>query len=412
YHISVEAQGFQTLERDIDVRSGVPITVDLSLALVGASETVQVTGHAEDLLERDPSAHVDIDRSLVDKLPLEANSGLNQIVTMASPGVVSDSNGFFHPVGDHAQTQFSIDNQPITDQQSRLYSNQISPDAVQSMEVITGVAPAEYGDKSSLVVHIVTKSGLDQRKPTGSVSFGFGSFQTPTGEASIGAGSHRVGNFLSMTGMRTDRYLDPPELTALHDTGDNASFFDRLDVHPTDRDTLHLNVQLARSSFDVPNTFDQADAGQDQHQKITTFNVAPGYSRVVGSRTLFTANGFVRQDRVTYDPSTDPFSDTPATVSQQRRLTNIGAKLDVTYSAGNHNLKLGGTFNATKLTEDFTLGFTDAAVNSPCLDEIGAPVDDPALSAITQCQGALTVNPDFNPDLVAFDLTRGGSLFA
>ena len=67
---------------------------------------------------------------------------------LASPGVVADSNGFFHPVGDHAQTQFSIDNQPITDQQSRIYSNQISPDAVESMEVITGVAPAEYGDKT------------------------------------------------------------------------------------------------------------------------------------------------------------------------------------------------------------------------------------------------------------------------
>jgi Carboxypeptidase regulatory-like domain/TonB dependent receptor-like, beta-barrel len=411
YHITVEAQGFQTLERDVDVRSGVPITVDFSLQLVGASETVQVAGHAEDLLERDPSAHVDIDRSLMDKLPLEATSGLNQIVTLASPGVIADSNGFFHPIGDHAQTQFSIDNQPVTDQQSRVYSNQLSPDAVESMEVITGVAPAEYGDKSSLVVHIVTKSGLDQRRPTGTASFGMGSFSTPTGEASMGAGSHNFGNFLSLTGMRTDRYLDPPELTAMHDTGDNASFFDRLDVHPTERDTIHLNVQVARSSFDVPNTFDQADTGQDQHQKITTLNVAPGYSRVFGSRTLFTANGFVRQDRVTYDPSTDPFSDTPATVSQQRRLTNIGAKLDVSYSAGIHNLKVGGTFSATKLREDFTLGFTDAAVNSPCLDEIGAPVDDPTLTAIAQCQGALTVNPDFNPDLVAFDLTRGGSLF-
>ena len=412
YHLSVEAQGFQPLGRDVDVRSGVPITVDLALSLVGASETVQVTGHAEDLLERDPSAHVDIDRSLVARLPLEATSGLNQVVTMASPGVIADSNGFFHPIGDHAQTQFSIDNQPVTDQQSRVYSNQLSPDAVESMEVITGVAPAEYGDKSSLVVHIVTKSGLDQRKPTGSASFGFGSFTTPSGEMSIGAGSHAVGNFLSITGMRTNRYLDPPELTAMHGTGDSGSFFDRLDVHPTDRDTFHLNVQLARSSFDVPNTFDQADAGQDQHQQINTFNIAPGYSRVIGSRTLFTANGFVRQDRVAYDPSPDPFSDTPATVSQQRRLTNMGAKLDVTYSAGNHNLKLGGTFSATKLNEDFTLGFTDATVNSPCVDEVGAPVDDPTLVAITQCQGASSVNPDFNPNLVAFDLTRGGSLFA
>ncbi len=164
YHLSVEVQGFQTLARDVDVRTAVPITLDLTLVLAAASTTVNVVGHAEDLVERDPSAHTDIDKSLISTLPIESSSGLNQVITLASPGVVSDSNGFFHPVGDHAQTQFSIDNQPVTDQQSRLYSNQISPDAIDSMEVITGVAPAEYGDKSSLVVHIVTKSGLDHRE--------------------------------------------------------------------------------------------------------------------------------------------------------------------------------------------------------------------------------------------------------
>ena len=87
------------------------------------------------------------------------------------------------------------------------------------MEIITGVAPAEYGDKSSLVVHIVTKSGLDQPKPTGSVAFGYGSFKSPSGEANIGGGSHTLGDFLSVSGMRTDRFLDPPEFTALHDHG-------------------------------------------------------------------------------------------------------------------------------------------------------------------------------------------------
>jgi hypothetical protein len=53
YHVSVAAQGFKTLERDVDVRSGVPIAVDLTLALEGAATTVDVVGHAEDLLERD-----------------------------------------------------------------------------------------------------------------------------------------------------------------------------------------------------------------------------------------------------------------------------------------------------------------------------------------------------------------------
>lgn len=388
YHITVEAQGFQTLERDVDIRSGVPITLDLTLALAGATENVAVVGHAGDLLERDPTAHTDIDQTLIAKLPLEtSSSGLNQIVTMASPGVVSDSNGFFHPVGDHAQTQFSIDNQPITDQQSRLYSNQISQDAVQSMEVITGVAPAEYGDKSSLVVHIVTKSGLDQAKPTGSASFGYGSFKSPTGDFNLGAGSSKVGNFVSMSGLRTHRFLDPPELEALHDTGDQLSFFDRFDFRPGTTDTIHLNVQAARSRFDVPNTYDQIN--QTQHQNIRTFNIAPGYSRVIGASTLFTANGFVRRDHLTYLPSANPLNDTPASVSQDRMLTNMGAKADLSMTLGAHNVKVGGSFGATRLHEQFTFGITDPT-DSAFADEDG----------------------NFNQDLAPFDLTNGGSPLA
>jgi hypothetical protein len=386
YHLSVAAQGFKTLDRDVDVRSGVPITADLTLDLEGATSSVDVVGHAEDLLERDPTAHTDIDQSLIARLPLESSSGLNQVITLASPGVVSDSNGFFHPIGDHAQTQFSIDNQPVTDQQSRVYSNQISPDAVQSMEIITGVAPAEFGDKSSLIVHIVTKSGLDQPKPTGSAEFGYGSFKSPSAEANLGGGSHTVGDFLSVSGMRTDRFLDPPEFTALHDEGNAVSFFNRLDAHAGNTSTFHLNVQAARSAFDVPNTFDQNDGGQAQHQQIDTINVAPGYSQVVGSKTLFTVNGFVRQDHLTYAPSADPLADQPAGVSQDRKLTNIGVKADLSYTVANHNVKVGGTISATRLNENFTLGFTDPAFNPPS-------------------------SPDYNPDLGPYDLTRGGQPF-
>jgi hypothetical protein len=386
YHITVEAQGFQTLQRDVDVRSAVPIDLDLTLALASVGSTVQVVGHAEDLVERDPTAHTDVDRSLIDKMPLESSSGLNQVITLASPGVVADSNGFFHPIGDHAQTQFSIDNQPITDQQSKLYSNQISQDAVESMEIITGVAPAEYGDKSSLVVHIVTKSGLDQPKPTGSLSLGYGSFNSPTGEVNVGGGSHTVGEFLSVSGLHTDRFLDPPEFEALHDTGGSISFFNRLDFHLSDTDSLHLNLQAAKSGFDVPNTYDQI--AQTQHQDITSLNFAPGYTHVIGSKTLFTANGFVRQDHLTYLPSANAFNDTPATVSQDRKLTNMGIKADVSYTTGNHNLKIGGTISATKLQENFTLGITD-------------PTDPTWQDA----------NGNFDPTFAPYDLTNGGSKF-
>jgi len=411
YHVQAVAQGFQTLERDVDVRSAVPIDLDLKLQLAGAASTVEVVGHATDLLERDPTAHTDVDEALIQKLPVESSSGLNQVITLASPGVVADANGFFHPIGDHAQTQFAIDNQPVTDQQSRIYSNQISTDAVQSMEVITGVAPAEFGDKSSLIVRIITKSGLDQ-KPTGSVSGTYGSFSSPSGELNLGGGSHKVGDFLAVSGLRTDRFLDPPEFDALHDQGNSQSFFNRLDFHPSEVDSLHLNVHVGRSSFNVPNTFDQEALGQDQHQKITTFNIAPGYTRILGSNLLLTANGYGRQDRLTYTPSADPFADTPGTVSQDRRLTNIGGKVDIAYSRGAHNVKFGGSFGATKLTENFSLGLTDPTVNSPCVDADGVPSDNTSLGSTAQCARAgLLENADFLPGLLPFDLSRNGVPF-
>jgi hypothetical protein len=407
YRLEVTAQGFQPMTRDVDVRSGVPIELDLSLKLAGATESVSVVGKA-DLAERDPTAHTDVDRAVMYKMPIEASAGLNQVITLASPGVVADSNGFFHPVGDHAQTQFSIDNQPVTDQQSRVYSNQISPDAVQSMELITGVAPAEYGDKTSLIVHIVTKSGLDQR-PSGTLSVGYGSFKTPGFDANFGAGSQTVGNFLSISGKRTDRFLDPPEATSFHDTGNSESFFDRLDLHPTGQDTVHLNIHVGRSSFDIPNTLDALD--QRQHQNISTINVAPGYSRVIGSKTLLTVNGFVRHDKVDYVPSPNPFADAPATLSQNRTLTNVGAKADLTYTAGAHNVKFGGAFSATKLNEHFAIGFTDPGFNSPCVDSSGSPVGDPTLTTVDQCTGTLSANPGFDDHLALYDLTRNGTPF-
>lgn len=42
YHLAIQAQGFQPMERDVDVRSAVPITVDLTLALAGATSTVDL----------------------------------------------------------------------------------------------------------------------------------------------------------------------------------------------------------------------------------------------------------------------------------------------------------------------------------------------------------------------------------
>ena len=168
YHLSVNGQGFAAYSHDIDVRSVVPVELSISLK-VATSETVTVeAGGAEDLLENDSTFHTDVDKSLFDKLPLESSSSsLSSLVTLATPGISADSNGLFHGLGDHAENSFSVDGQPITDQQSKQFSNQIPLDSVQSLEVIAGAPPAEYGDKTSIVINVTTRSGQGMTTPKG-----------------------------------------------------------------------------------------------------------------------------------------------------------------------------------------------------------------------------------------------------
>src|SRR6266404_5724461 len=152
YHTTVTASGFATLTRDIEVRTSVPINVSLSLAIEGSQQTVTVEAEGGDLIETGSTAHTDVDTSSAEKIPLVSGpSQLSNLITNLSPGVAADSNGFFHPLGDHAQSNFVVDNQSISDQQSRVYANQVSADAIQSMEIIAGMPPADYGDKTSLV---------------------------------------------------------------------------------------------------------------------------------------------------------------------------------------------------------------------------------------------------------------------
>ena len=174
YRISVSAKGFAPLSQNLEIRSSVGTSLKLVLQVTGGTQTVTVEA-AGDLIEDDPTFHVDVDRDLFNKVPLEsASSTLSSLVTLTTPGVAADSNGLFHGLGDHASNSFSVDGQTITDQQSKVFSNQLPSAAVQSIEVISGAPPAEYGGKTSLVIVATTRSGQGVTKPTGDIYASYG----------------------------------------------------------------------------------------------------------------------------------------------------------------------------------------------------------------------------------------------
>lgn len=410
YRLEVTTPGFTTSSRDVTLQTTVPVDVPIQLTLAAAQTAIQVEASGANLVENVPVAHNDVDRNLLSTLPLETPAaGLSAAITMSAPGVVADSNGFFHPLGDHAQTSFVIDGQPVSDQQSKAFSTQMPVNAVQSMQLITGMPSAQYGDKTSLVVDAVTRSGLG-KKPFGSLEATYGSFGTIGENASLGWGSAKVGQFMVFNTERSGRFLDSPEFHPMHDIGNNGTFFDRLDYQPGSNDALHLDLFAARNWFQIPTTYDQP--GQDQRQNVLSFNIAPGYQHTFGASTLLTLNLWARRDAVNYYPSGDPFLDNPATLSQYRTLFNYGTRVDVSTVRGRHNLRVGTEVKQTRLGEQFAMGLTNFSFNPVCLDAAGSAAGPASLTQAAGCAAAgFQPNPALMPGLVPYDLTRGGTPF-
>ena len=414
YHVTASATGFSSASQDTDVRSSVPVQIKFGLQLGTAASSVTVEA-APDLIETGTTTHTDIDRGLFDKLPNEsASSSLSSLVTLSAPGVSADSNGLFHGLGDHAENSFSVDGQPITDQQSKVFSNQIPIDAVQSMEVIEGAPPAEYGDKTSLVINVTTRSGQGITTPTGSVTTSYGTFGSTHSGFDLAYGGDKWGNFIALDGLDTGRFLDPPEFTVMHAKGNEENAFDRVDYQYSTADSVHVNLQFTRSWFQNPNSFDQEYhpgdfnpitgtplGSTDQRSQIKTYNLSPTWIHLLNPAAVLTVGAFYRLDQYNYYPSDDPFDDyspdfQSESVSQSRRLLNAGVRSDVSYIKGAHNLKVGLEYAHTFLTEGDSFGIVDPTLvpSLGCENASGKPLPG------TPCA-----------ILAPYDLTEGGSPF-
>jgi len=449
YHLKVTIDKFALYAQDVEVRSSLPQKVEIALKVATEATTVNVTESGGDLVENDPTYHHDIDRNLFERTPLESSSSpFSSLVTLTTPGVSADSNGLMHGLGDHAENSVSLDGQPQTDQFSKVFSNQIPADSIQSMEVISGAPPADFGDKTSLVIKVTTRSGLGETTPHGSVYASYGSFGTVNGGFDLAYGNDKWGNFIAVNGLNAGRFLDAPEFQTLHDHGNEENIFDRVDYQIRQADALHFNLGFSRSWFQNPNTYDQQYhrcgpigytcdptntflidentglplGATDQRSQIKTFNIAPSWTHLFGTKAVSTLGFWVRKDQYNYYPSKNPLSDLAPdlqveTAGQDRQLTNAGVRGDLSYIKGVHNFKFGMVYEQTMLTENDKLGIVDPAFNAVCLNADNSPNTNPLVTDPGQCGGPLNpggaVNtgqapptPGFNPLLACYDLTR------
>jgi outer membrane receptor protein involved in Fe transport len=350
YKVQAEAPGFETAEQSIDLESTIPMNVELSLPVSGATAAVTITSDSAVLEQDRTSSDTDLNQSLLERPIGAAPSRAIESIVASAPGFVTDDNGRMHPRGSESQVQYVIDGVPVTDNLSAIFSTSLDARTLRTVEVLTGGIPAEFGDKLAGVINVNTRSGLEG--PTeGGISLSGGSFSTGEISADFATHTKKFGFLTNLSTTTSQRYLDPPTIDNFHNFGRTGKGFFRLDYQFDQNNSLRAVFTLGGSNFQVPNRLEQEIAGQDLRQRLRDNSQSVTFQHIFSPNAVAQISFFNRNShvRLTSNPSA-----IPVVAFQNRTLENYGGIGSISLTRGSHNIKFGGQVTITPVNEHFT----------------------------------------------------------
>jgi outer membrane receptor protein involved in Fe transport len=300
----------------------------------------------------------------IQELPQGNNTPLNQVLLQA-PGVAQDSFGQLHVRGDHANLQYRINGVQLPEGITG-FGQVLSPRFANSISLLTGALPAQFGLRTAGIVDIKTKDGLLDN--LADVDFYGG--QRGTEEPSYEYGGSRGDFSWFTTGqyLHTDRGVEPPTSgpTPIHDTSNQGSGFGYLSyfLNPTMR--LSLITGTAVNHFQIP-----ANPNQPQVFALVGVPVYPSadihegqleqnyfgvlaLKGTVGSDIDYQIAPFSRYSTVSFYPDYEGDLIYNGAASKVFRSDwSNGFQLDTAYHAiQDHTIRLGGYFDSERAEID------------------------------------------------------------
>ena len=187
-------------------------------------------------------------------LPQGADAPFNQVLLRA-PGVAEDSaaNGDLHVRGEHANLQYRI-NDVLLPEGITGFGLELDPRFVQSMQLITGSLPAQYGFRTAGIVDIQTKTGaFDQG---GEVSLYGGSYGTVRPSFELGGSTGNLSYFTDGSYDHNAIGIEnpTPSSTPVHDETSQYKEFTYLSYILDRTSRLTFMGSASYSNFQVPDT--------------------------------------------------------------------------------------------------------------------------------------------------------------
>jgi len=204
------------------------------------------------------------------------NAGFNEVILRA-PGVAEDSFGQLHIRGEHANLQYRINNVLIPEGISG-FGQTFDTRFIDSVSLITGSLPAQYGFHTAGIVDIHTKSGIINNG--GAVSMYGGSYATLSPSFLYGGSDAKNGVNYFATGsyLRDNCGIENPTRSErpIHDQTQQGKSFVYLSKVIDDTSRITLMVNAYYGNFQIP------DIGRAH---ITNLSQLPTFT--LGSATFF-----------------------------------------------------------------------------------------------------------------------------
>ena len=335
-----------------------------------------------------------VNQAQIAALPQGENASFNEILLRA-PGMAQDSaaNGDLHLRGEHANIQYRI-NDVLLPEGITGFGQELDTRFVDSLRLITGSLPAQYGFRTAGVVDLRTKSGAFE--PGGEASVYGGSYDTIKPSLEYGGSEGNLNYFVDGSYNHNELGIENPtgSSTAIHDTTDQFKAFTYLSYVLDESSRISVMGSASYADFQVPNTaglqndpanfsapggnpwvqgtFDSATLNENQNEQNYYGVVA--YQKAAGDLNLQVAGyGRVSTVHFTPDPAGDLFFNGVAS-DVKRELYSAGLQADASYQLGDkHTLRAGVMLLEEYLSADATTTAVEMDSTDPSTFNPAAP---------------------------------------
>lgn len=298
----------------------------------------------------------------------KTDQGFSHLITSTVAGAASAPSGEFHIRGSHGQYTYYLDGAPLPESVSGSFSDLIDPKNIETLRVLTGGFPAQYGDNLAAVFDVTARAGQPGR-PRGFAEQLLSGYRTSQSTLQFGGGAPHFQYYLSGVRNFTNRRLDPVTQDPLHDAGSDSVVFGKFDYEAGTNDRIILDTARTDAYLQLPNEEQQQAIGRDvtQREDGDFANLIWRHTQGLNGLTLAL---YSHQSRLRYtgDPTHDLAdasaasadggtpANLPSSAFEDRDANYIGLRTDAaTRVAARHKIGYGFDISTITGTEHFTL---------------------------------------------------------